>query len=92
MIRSTPLSADRTQLRIATLAPNEGPDAQEKDATHWARNHKITRVTLDEDFDIGEGIQRGLASGANDRLTFGRFEGALTAFNQAVDDMLDAAQ
>ena len=92
MIRSTPLAADRTQLRIATLAPKDGPDAEEKDATHWARNHKITRVTLDEDFDIGEGIQRGLASGANERLTFGRFEGALTTFNQAVDDMIDAAR
>ncbi|MEL6737985.1 MAG: SRPBCC family protein [Pseudomonadota bacterium] len=59
---------------------------------HWARNHAITRSTLDEDFALGEGIQAGLTSGANSELTFGRFEGALTAFNQTVADTLEATR
>ncbi len=41
-----------------------------------------------EDFDIGESIQSGLESGANERLTFGRFEGALADFNRIVEDRL----
>lgn len=95
MIASRPISATKTELRIATLAPNGKPGETGEDAgrwaTHWERNHNITRVTLDEDFALGEGIQTGLSSGANTALNFGRFEGALTAFNKAVDDMIDAA-
>lgn len=48
-------------------------------------------ATLKEDFDIGEGIQAGLASGANDTLQFGRFEGALDSFNQTVEKHLTSA-
>ena len=49
----------------------------------------ITKTTLDKDFAIGESIQSSLASGANDTMLFGRFEGALDAFNQAVNEMVD---
>ena len=87
MILADPLAADCTKLRIATLVPSEAAG----DTEHWARNHHITRTTLDEDFALGEGIQKGLSSGANSELTFGRFEGALTAFNQTVDDTIKAA-
>lgn len=88
MITSRPLAADRTALRIATLAPKANAD----DAEHWQRNHAITRTTLDEDFALGEGIQTGLASGANSHLTLGRFEGALTKFNAMVDAYLQEDQ
>lgn len=91
MIRSNPIAAGKTQLRIATLAPTTGPLAQGKDEDHWQTNHAITRKTLDEDFAIGANIQKGLASGANTRLNFGRFEGALTTFNRAVDDRVARA-
>lgn len=91
MIRSRPIAADRTELRIATLAPVDGPLAEGKSEEHWRQNHAITRKTLDEDFALGEGIQRGLGTGANARLTFGRFEGALTQFNTCIDDMLSSA-
>lgn len=87
MILANPVAADRTILRIATLVPAEtGHDTE-----HWARNHKITRVTLDEDFALGEGIQAGLSSGANTELMFGRFEGALAAFNKIVADTIASA-
>ena len=55
---------------------------------YWRANHEFTIATLNEDFDIGEGIQRALATGANDTLRFGRFEGALARFNAEVDACL----
>lgn len=87
MILAIPVATDRTILRIATLVPAETTN----DSEHWARNHKITRVTLDEDLALGEGIQAGLTSGANSELMFGRFEGALGAFNQIVADTIASA-
>ena len=60
-------------------------------AAHWRKNHDITVRTLSEDFAIGEGIQRGLLSGANTELRFGRFEGALARFNRIVERELDGA-
>ncbi len=78
-IRANPLSAGATELRIVTLAPPSD------DPEHWARNHAITTTTLDEDFVIGESIQSTAASGANNEMIFGRFEGALAKFNQTVE-------
>ena len=49
-------------------------------------------MTLEEDFEIGEGIQAGLASGANDVLTFGRFEGALDQFNRTIDAFIGKSE
>ena len=53
-----------------------------------AFNARRYTVTLDEDFTLGEGIQRGMSSGANTHLNFGRFEGALARFNQFVDEAI----
>lgn len=86
-IQSEPLSASSTRIRLSTLAPADRTDS-EADRAHWAKNHAITTRTLAEDFDIGESIQAGLESGANERLNFGRFEGALAAFNRVVDERL----
>lgn len=83
-IQSEPIGPGKTRLRLSTLAPK----AEAEKADHWKRNHEITRVTLDEDFVIGESMQSTLSSGANEHMLFGRFEGALDAFNQAVDAYL----
>ncbi|MEM9300760.1 MAG: SRPBCC family protein [Pseudomonadota bacterium] len=82
----TPVSAAQTRLRIATLAPASEINAGQ--AEHWERNQAITMTTLAEDFTIGESIQAGLSSGANEDLLFGRFEGALETFNGLVDAAL----
>lgn len=79
-IKQTPLAPDRTALRLATLVPQ----SQAGNTEHWQRNHEITRVTLEEDFAIGESMQGTATSGANSNMLFGRFEGALHAFNQTV--------
>ena len=82
-IKSTPAAADRTQLRLVTLAEN--PDSQRE---HWNKNHAITEATLKEDFEIAEGIQRGLSARHPQTFYFGRYEGALTAFNELVERYL----
>ncbi|MEM9176550.1 MAG: SRPBCC family protein [Myxococcota bacterium] len=82
-IQHEPVAHDETRLRLTTLVPaNEHTEAR---AAYWRANHDFTIQTLDEDFEIGEGIQRALATGANTTLKFGRFEGALARFNDAVD-------
>ena len=79
-INSRPVSATETELRLVTLAPK----SRLEDDTYWEKNHRITSNTLNEDFVIGESIQAGLATGANEQMTFGRFEGALPEFNRVV--------
>ena len=90
-IQALPLAPDRTRVRLATLVPVEFDPADAEAAAHWRKNHDITVRTLSEDFAIGEGIQRGLLSGANTELRFGRFEGALARFNRIVERELDGA-
>lgn len=80
-VQAEPVSAGETRMRVATLVPE--PEVARTD--HWHRNHLITTTTLDEDFTIGESIQSTLESGANHNMVFGRFEGALNAFNRVVD-------
>lgn len=87
-IRMEPLSESSTHIRLSTLAP-AGRLEDATDIAHWSKNHAITLETLIEDFDIAAGIQSGLASGANSHLTFGRFEGALAAFNESVERCLE---
>ena len=79
-INSRPISATETELRLVTLAPI----TRLEDDEYWDKNHRITSNTLNEDFVIGESIQAGLATGANEHMTFGRFEGALPEFNRVV--------
>lgn len=79
-INSRPVSAGQTELRLATLAPK----SRLAEEAYWEKNHQITSNTLNEDFVIGESIQNGFASGANDVITFGRFEGALPEFHRTI--------
>jgi phenylpropionate dioxygenase-like ring-hydroxylating dioxygenase large terminal subunit len=44
-----------------------------------------------EDFRIARSIQHGLASGANEVLQFGRFEGAIAHFHRVLDAVLAGA-
>ncbi|WP_164658069.1 aromatic ring-hydroxylating dioxygenase subunit alpha [Tropicibacter sp. Alg240-R139] len=86
-INAQPRAQDHTTLRIATLAPASRLDGDEMQA-HWVRNQKITMATLIEDFDLGEEIQSGFASGGNPSHLFGRFEGALNRFNLTVEELM----
>lgn len=86
-INQRPIAPGETQVRMATLVPQTAATPQ-RDTDHWRRNHAITITTLDEDFAIGESIQDSAQSGANADMVFGRFEGALGAFNRTIDRAL----
>jgi phenylpropionate dioxygenase-like ring-hydroxylating dioxygenase large terminal subunit len=89
-IQGTPLAPNRTRLRLCTVIP--ASDHTPEREGYWRRNHAFTLHTLDEDFALGESIQQGLNSGANEHLNFGRFEGALAQFNRFVDEAIDAVE
>ena len=57
---------------------------------HWRRNIELTlRTVEEEDFPTGESIQAGLASGAQEHMTYGRNEPALQHWQKCVCAALD---
>jgi hypothetical protein len=56
----------------------------EKARSYWKANADILYNATDEDFAMGESIQRGLASGANRDVVFGAFEHSLAHFHGMV--------
>lgn len=92
LILMTPLAVDQTLIEVATVVPDPGPDGHSEKANNfWSLNHAFTTKTLDEDFGIGEQIQRGMATGANDFFRFATFEGALTEWHRAYEQKLARA-
>jgi hypothetical protein len=59
--------------------------------SHWQRNWDLTiNTVVEEDFRTMAGAQGNLASGALERLTFGRNEPALALFHAALEDALES--
>jgi hypothetical protein len=48
----------------------------------------VIRVVETEDFPVGEDIQRGFRSGAQEHITFGRNEPGLHHFHRSVREAL----
>jgi len=87
LITMNPVSVDETRVDMATIGrPTDGGKA----AAFLQANHDFTVRTLEEDFVLGEQIQRGLASGANTHLRFARFESALRDLHDGLDAALAA--
>ena len=58
---------------------------------HWENNWKLTIDTVEhEDFRAMAGVQRGVASGALDRVRFGANEPALIMYHQALTAAMQA--
>ncbi len=89
LVNAIPLAADKTRIILQTLVPKDslGSDNAKQ---HWQANFDLTRDTLVEDFLIGEQIQKGISTGANDAFTFGRFEAALARFHDITEERLAA--
>ena len=67
------------------------PASSEKAVGHWRRNMDLVMRTVEtEDFPVGEGIQAGLLSGAQDLIVYGRNEPALHHFENAVAEAVGA--
>jgi len=77
-----PRGAAETVLAAYTLIPE--PATAEKARAHWDANSAILYNAVDEDFAMGESIQRGLGAGANREVMLGAFEHALAHFHRQV--------
>jgi nitrite reductase/ring-hydroxylating ferredoxin subunit len=67
------------------------PNAPETESArrHWENNWRLTIDTVEhEDFHAMAGVQRGVASGALDRVRFGANEPALIMFHQALEEAM----
>lgn len=78
---------ERSVSRVMLLAPH--PTRDESEQRIWDLNWKILMQTvLEEDFPVGEAMQQGFSSGAQDHLSFGRNEPALQHFHHSLADAL----
>ena len=69
------------KLSLYTPEPAESDSAK----AHWDRNlDLVVKVVEEEDFPLGEDIQRGFYSGAQDHIRFGINEPGLTHFHEAI--------
>jgi phenylpropionate dioxygenase-like ring-hydroxylating dioxygenase large terminal subunit len=85
-----PLDVDRSRLTTSVYAPTE--PHSEKSRDYFVKNlDLLLSVTGTEDFPLMEQIQRNLASGALDRLVYGRIEQPLVHFHTEVNRAVDRA-
>ena len=82
-----PLGVDRTRQFTYTLTNGDGDDPE---ALAEARRDAefVGNTGALEDRAVVHAIQRGLASGANDHFTFGRYESAIVHFHQTLTALL----
>lgn len=90
LILMTPLTVDTTQIEVVTVgtAPEVGELSGQARA-FFTNNHGFSLRTLDEDFRIGEQIQRGIPTSANTHFRFARFEGALSDWRRRIDNLVE---
>ena len=70
-------------MKLSLYTPE--PATTESAKAHWDKNLElVVKVVEEEDFPVGEDIQRGFHSGAQDFITFGTNEPGLAHFHQGV--------
>ena len=82
-----PVGVDRS-VCTQTIVAHWAADTDKRRA-HLQTNLDLFDVTLREDFGMSEEVQRGLGSGANDSVLFGRHEHGASAVHAAIDEALD---
>jgi hypothetical protein len=89
MVVLEPLSVSTTGFVTYQVGPPPpAADTGRADAT--ARDLAFVELGGREDRDMALRVQRGLDSGANSEVTFGRFEGALAHFHRYLHAALEA--
>jgi phenylpropionate dioxygenase-like ring-hydroxylating dioxygenase large terminal subunit len=86
VMQTFPLGIGESQVRWTTLIP-QAPQT-DKARAHWDLNLKIFIDAIEEDFDMAESMQKGMASGANTHLSIARFEHQILRFHAALDEEL----
>ena len=64
------------------------PAKTEKVEKYWEANYNVVRTVFGEDFEIGEGIQRGFAAGVNQNFVIGKYETGIQLAQKAMDAAL----
>lgn len=82
-----PIAVDRTICTQIIVADWQG-DTETKQS-HLKANLDLFDLTLAEDFAMSEEVQRGLRSGANESMLFGRHEHGAADVHRAIDEALD---
>ncbi|MEQ6204992.1 SRPBCC family protein [Sulfitobacter sp. HNIBRBA2951] len=82
-----PTGVDTCIFKCMMLIP-EAPKT-EKAERYWQKNYDVIRTVFNEDFEIGESIQKGLDTGANSEFLFGRYEVGLHLGTKAIHDALE---
>ncbi|MGR8920561.1 MAG: aromatic ring-hydroxylating oxygenase subunit alpha [Gammaproteobacteria bacterium] len=76
-------------IHLSLYAPE--PAVTESARRHWDKNLElVVHVVENEDFPVGEGIQKSFHSGAQDHIVFGTNEPALTYYHRAITAALAA--
>jgi phenylpropionate dioxygenase-like ring-hydroxylating dioxygenase large terminal subunit len=86
MVVLEPLSIDRTNFVTYQLANGPLGTGEQREL---ARDTDFVTLGAVEDRDVALSVQRGLRSGANQALEFGRFEGAITHFHRQLTELVD---
>jgi phenylpropionate dioxygenase-like ring-hydroxylating dioxygenase large terminal subunit len=87
LLEPVDVQSTRVTTHILTHAAADGEDA----AAAAARDVEFVKQTGgSEDLAIAHAIQHGLATGANDVFTFGRYESAIVHFHRTLDAALAA--
>ena len=80
-----PIGTERANVSSYILIPERADS--DKARAYWKANADILYNATDEDFAMGESIQRGLGSGANREMVFGAFEHSLAHFHGQVAEL-----
>jgi len=74
-------SPDRSVIEFALYTPE--PPATDKARAYWQKNYDLAiRTVLEEDFALGEKMQRGFMSGLQAEVVYGRNEPGLIHFHE----------
>jgi len=86
--QSFPDGPDRVRFRMSLMIPE--PAETEGAIGHWNRNFDLLmKAVSEEDFPVGEGIQKSFHSDAQPHIVFGKNEPALQHFHRAIRTALD---
>ena len=84
-----PIDINNSIMLVNSLLPAK-PET-EKAVNYWQKNIDILTNATEEDFWMGEAIQKGLESGANKCFTYGRYEQSLMYFHNSLTQELTKA-
>jgi len=80
-------TSNSSRVEFAFYTPQ--PAATDKARAYWKKNYDLAiKTVLDEDFALGERMQRGFMSGLQEEVIYGRNEPALIHFHQRLQAAL----